>query len=371
MIRLINIIWAAIKTLASYTQAFVHTVDWGKVLSPCGEIILKVVIGAWMFQAFLFLIFFTLWRVFSTCARINHYFKETAYHNVIISRRWARLGIPLDKFFTFIIALFQKIFTTTFNCLYNFLKRSFFCYFYMILLTYCCQERVLKIRSWVAPYIFFTNHSIFPKKQNEVDMLTTVEVAMWIKNKKFFSVHTICDRKYKLHYEIILGESDYKLQKGCFDKIDRFFFIWGLVAMTGLPWFFQGKLPFLDSSGIDFPQNRTQYFWDSTEFGRQLRQHYWKQVDYPYKMLDRDMWREKYVPRDFTQEFIDRVTRKHWAWKVWEVSSYEEKTEWGWFWDRAEKIGILIFCFVSLFFFFNACDNADLGDWMPPARDEG
>lgn len=137
-----------------------------------------------------------------------------------------------------------------------------------------------------------------------------IESSLKIRGKAFFTIFIVCKVDCKLYYQLQLGSRIFKLKS--FDKTDRIFFLWGcLVGFGALTVALSPKIAFLDPSGVESPHNRTQHFWDSTEFGRAMRHRYFQRVDHPFRMLDRDLWREKHISRDLTQEFLDRITRKH------------------------------------------------------------
>jgi len=125
-------------------------------------------------------------------------------------------------------------------------------------------------------------------------------------------------------------------------------------------------IPFLDVSGIDAPVDRIRYFWDSTEFGRQMRTQFKERItnyEYMFQVRKRWIW-------DPHKQFMANLLRKRIDFKIQEIPTYEEKTKWGWFLDRAGKIGVFLICVGALFFFFEFCDTADMGMWTPPGPDE-
>jgi hypothetical protein len=127
-----------------------------------------------------------------------------------------------------------------------------------------------------------------PKTGLPHDCLTTIESSLRVKGKAFFTIFTVCKVDCKLYYQLQLGSRIYKLRS--FDKIDRIFFFWGcLVGFGTLTVALSPKTAFLDPSGIEFPHNRTQHFWDSTDFGRAMRQQYFQRVDHPFRIMDRDL----------------------------------------------------------------------------------
>jgi len=357
------------KDVALILYSYIQAVNWELVLLTAVKIIMAAAAWVWTIQVYLFIISFTTWRIFSTIAKVNHFSKDAYCHISIVAKRWSWLGLPVETYiylllhtYMIINKLCKKFFGSLIFLFLGYTEHVFF-----VISFFWCYY--IEFKQWLITYISFSN-KVLSKPQLAADCMTTIESSLYLNGKKVCTFTTVCKLDYKLYYQLRLGNTNYRLLSS--DGVDRFFFFWSFIAASGgLAAWFCPRIAFLDTAGIDFPQNRTQYFWDATEFGRALRQQYFPRVDLPYRILDRDLWREKYIPRDFTQEFLDRVTRKHWAWKVWEKETYEEKTQWGWFYDRAEKIGIFLFCVVGLFFFFNACDNADWGDFMPPARDEG
>jgi len=125
--------------------------------------------------------------------------------------------------------------------------------------------------------------------------------------------------------------------------------------------------PFLDISGIDAPADRIRYFWDSTEFGRQMRAQFKDRITNYERMFQA---RRKLWVWDPHKQFMANLLRKRVDFKIEEIPTYEEKTKWGWFLDRAGKIGVFLICVGALFFFFEFCDSADMGMWTPPGPDE-
>jgi len=126
---------------------------------------------------------------------------------------------------------------------------------------------------------------------------------------------------------------------------------------------------FLDISGLEPPQERVNSFWETTELGRRLQAQHRRQVKQTFRLVLRDSNRRIITKREAYDAYMRAIveSKNDWEFKVRMPTYYHmiDRTPWEWFWDRASKIGLLLFCLFGCVYFCNSVDQLP-PDFLPP-----
>ena len=361
-------IWIIFSTLAHALYAALFALNWDAILAVETKQFYLLLYWIWMITFALCITSYTVWRLLKFIITINFYISiclQSQEPAESVPFYWLWIGKQIKKIIKQCGSWGRRLLMK-----FIFLQNLFF--YYNISptdLAFFVRFNILKLKYWIKSCVYITNNLV--KKPRFSNRIAQVETIFWLFKKAVFSFSTLQKTDKYIYYHVWIQSNRRRHQWHVkANQVHMFFAIMGMICLgTGIPAILHYRFcfPFLDTSGIDAPHNRTAHFWNSTEFGQRLRQRYWK-AEYSYRVMDPELWREKNKAAiDAREEFLKRITQKHWAWKVWETPAYVEKTSWELFYDRAKKIRIFAFCFLSLLLFFNACDNADLGDFGGPA----
>jgi len=137
-----------------------------------------------------------------------------------------------------------------------------------------------------------------------------LEIIFYYNNEERYKIITTRGDNLSLKFEIfsptvLLITLESKVVSFTLGITSFFFLSGGLTLVTLLK-----NIAYLDPSGIEAPTERVRYFWDSSEFGRRLRENYRKNVDNPYHIYNHRILSKKIIEFDPREQFLTNVLRK-------------------------------------------------------------